>query len=1293
MKNVTFKKIVLTSVLTIITGVFLSAVFAVSGAKSAFGDTIYTVDVTQPVGGEQWTGTHDILWLTNAPPGFYAYVSCLVGPDGSATEYPLSGGLQDKTWFEWDTAMFGLDSDQCKIKVRVEHGLDDGEGISPNFFTVHNTPPDLPVIISPTTHQLETGPVTFVWTASSPIGIAGYSFKIDGLPNTIVDTIPEGTMTEKTYLHLSDTTYYFHVRAVDTAGSWSGTTHYQIVVSSIGFLLDDYDDGDGINGFGGARGSFQSSDGSYCGVSLESSPAVVYGGTGNSLALGYYIASPSPVGWAGMWTTLEDGSLLYYNSVSMWVKGSLGENFQVGLGDGTNETKVELTDYLPGGASTTWQKVTIPFAAFTDIQNWGNMYNLSITFIQELSPQGIIYIDKVMFEDVQTTPIPENTWMIDDFNDAFEDYNYRLYRQWNGDSRDYSGNGVIALSEPFLHGYDDNKTNEVKELHYEIPASTDWAWYSTDVWGGIVPLNLDPLQLTHLSFRVKREAKPIGPGPIVGYTSCYIKIRHGNDLPSSVETPPLNLSSYSRETDEWQLVNIPLSHFTGLDTSKLIAVALTFDYNLTVKLGNLQIDDIQFSKGYGKPVSTGEIRIDRENKQLLINLQPFNIKAVGYQPTSIGCVPPNLIDPDLLIIDPTLLDKMYDRDLTLLQDMGCNTIRTWGEPGIELMDKASQYGIKVIAGFWMDTKWTTNYADPFYRQIVKQNFRTFVNTYKGHPALLMWSLGNENNYVNNPIKPFYSLCNELAQIAYEEEISGAIPGSYHPVMIVNGDLYDMGVHEKGAEDLQLNCIDIWGANAYHGDFNSVTWTGKYNDWTAAEAHPDDIGIDWFELFKEKSFKPLVITEYGSDAFRTTGVSPVTGYEDEDMQADWVRSNTLEIMSRSDVCLGGSLMAYSDEWWKYSIWESWEPEWEEHLSIHDEEPGYPWLGDVRLADNYPNEEWWGIVKIALDGTWEAQDLLDDVRPRKVYNTLKLIFEGAKVVEQGESLQAAINGSSSGDTIYVTDGLFEEDVSIKDKDDIKIVGDGSEDTTLVTNLLLENSDSSIESLSILYKTGDAVGSALGTGYAGITSINSAITVRNCIIMPDPYEVNDAKYGKGIQIWNMYGSGIIEPLIENNLILNADAGVYLYSQAQGEAILGEIKNNTLDLNNYGIVMRTHKENPEIHHNIITRSQDAIHLTYNSLLSERLNKITDNSFGGDSFDNVRDIWCEESNWELEIELICLPPGGPGGPGGCSYWNGNIDGDPQYEQEFEYPGFIYPVDLDYTPWNPDCGDKGFRLE
>lgn len=182
----------------------------------------------------------------------------------------------------------------------------------------------------------------------------------------------------------------------------------------------------------------------------------------------------------------------------------------------------------------------------------------------------------------------------------------------------------------------------------------------------------------------------------------------------------------------------------------------------------------------------------------------------------------------------------------------------------------------------------------------------------------------------------------------------------------------------------------------------------------------------------------------------------------------------------------------------------------------------------------------------------------------------------------------------------------------------------------NIFLLNSNSTVERLSVLYKDSGFV--SYSDAYysdfkiingAGITAINSAITVKNCIIMPDPYIFENAKFGKAIQVWNLYGSQDISPAIENNLILNADTGIYLFSQAFGGAILGEIRNNTLDLNRYGIVIRMHKEKPLIRDNEIINSINAVHITYEdgTLLQERLNNIVNNTFSG----NTDDIWCDE--------------------------------------------------------------------
>ncbi len=258
---------------------------------------------------------------------------------------------------------------------------------------------------------------------------------------------------------------------------------------------------------------------------------------------------------------------------------------------------------------------------------------------------------------------------------------------------------------------------------------------------------------------------------------------------------------------------------------------------------------------------------------------------------------------------------------------------------------------------------------------------------------------------------------------------------------------------------------------------------------------------------------------------------------------------------------------------------------------------------------------------------ARDPLTDLYDYQAI-TIGVTPAGYKGVLPGESIQSVVDDSISGDNIYVFKDTHEEDIQIENKD-ISLIGENLS-TAIKGNISFCNSDSSIEKLSILYKQGSAV--TYSDSYyndfklqndAGITAINSAITVTNCIIMPAPDIFGAAKFGKGIQIWSLYGGTDISPIIDNCEISNTDTGIYLHSQAFGGAILGEIKNNALDNNNYGILLRMHKEKPLIHDNEITNSTNGIHITYEdgTLLQERLDNIINNTF----FGNTDDIWCDE--------------------------------------------------------------------
>jgi parallel beta-helix repeat protein len=242
---------------------------------------------------------------------------------------------------------------------------------------------------------------------------------------------------------------------------------------------------------------------------------------------------------------------------------------------------------------------------------------------------------------------------------------------------------------------------------------------------------------------------------------------------------------------------------------------------------------------------------------------------------------------------------------------------------------------------------------------------------------------------------------------------------------------------------------------------------------------------------------------------------------------------------------------------------------------------------------------------------------------------------------DTISDAMAMAEDGMTIYVYPDTYCEDVYLKEG--VILRGDNNVTTIIDGNIVCKDSDSSIENLTIT---------------SIITATNSEIIVKNCIITG------------GIEIWNLEGSDDISPRIENNLIKNTGYGIYYFSQASGGAILGQIKNNTFYHNTNGIVLRMHKEKPEIKNNIITDSKDAIHLTYCSLLPERLVSITNNCF----FNNTNNVWCDE----LQREQFILRRHGERG------WDPGIIGN-----IFEDPLFADPSNDDFSlDINSLCKEK-----
>jgi tetratricopeptide (TPR) repeat protein len=390
----------------------------------------------------------------------------------------------------------------------------------------------------------------------------------------------------------------------------------------------------------------------------------------------------------------------------------------------------------------------------------------------------------------------------------------------------------------------------------------------------------------------------------------------------------------------------------------------------------------------GKPVfysGQGQVRFVKYKSghwQLLVDNKPFFIKGMSYMPTKVGQSPDDgtLVDwmqeddnHDGVISAPyeSWVDKYGDNkrhadepvvgDFKLMKDMGVNTLRMYYQPTMK-SDKAflekmyKGYGFKVAMSNFLGkyaigsgASWTvgTDYENPVHQKNMMNYVRQMVNEFKDEPYILMWILGNENNYgvaSNADKKPiaYYKFINEVAKM-----IKSIDPN--HPVAICNGDILFLDKFGKYDPD-----VDAFGANVYRGDY------GFGSFW-------EDVAL--------LSGKPAFITEYGAPAWGGVGMSENQGQQ---AQSDYHKGNWLDILDNSagykdgaGNSVGGMTFEWLDEWWKgYSP------------SIHDTKADAvgPFPG------GYYFEEWFGIMG---QGNGSQSPYLRE--PRKVYYTYKELWK--------------------------------------------------------------------------------------------------------------------------------------------------------------------------------------------------------------------------------------------------------------------------------------------------------------
>jgi beta-galactosidase/beta-glucuronidase len=137
-----------------------------------------------------------------------------------------------------------------------------------------------------------------------------------------------------------------------------------------------------------------------------------------------------------------------------------------------------------------------------------------------------------------------------------------------------------------------------------------------------------------------------------------------------------------------------------------------------------------------------------------------------------------------------------------LKNLCGNSLRTWDTNNAQkILDDANSQGITVTLGIWLG-------LNPSFGEALTKNVKNIINSYKDHPALLIWVIGNEGElgkseeYQQN----YFIQINELAKVVKSLD-------SNHLVMTAVADLND--VSASLMKDYLTN-VDIYGINSYRG---------------------------------------------------------------------------------------------------------------------------------------------------------------------------------------------------------------------------------------------------------------------------------------------------------------------------------------------------------------------------------------------------------------------------------------------------------------------------------------------
>lgn len=262
---------------------------------------------------------------------------------------------------------------------------------------------------------------------------------------------------------------------------------------------------------------------------------------------------------------------------------------------------------------------------------------------------------------------------------------------------------------------------------------------------------------------------------------------------------------------------------------------------------------------------------------------------------------------------------------------------------------------RLRTGEWAfeDPEWDE--ADTLEREIVLNALKVSAQNYGDHPAVIGFVIGNEKNDEYSRYNPLYwKFINDVG-----EAVKEIAPNKLTMVGIVD----DGHLTVQAAESLGLvNNIDVWGINSYRGN---------------VEQGFDILFVEYAKLTN----KPLLITEYGTpSSTRDDGGNVIIMPDNAKPQADYIKVHFEDIIAHRNICSGGYIFEYSDEWWKNTDPNNQDP----NVAPN---PAYP--------GGQGDEEYFGIFGIKLTQDGKPEDyktrIVDTLDARAAVQTLTEMFK--------------------------------------------------------------------------------------------------------------------------------------------------------------------------------------------------------------------------------------------------------------------------------------------------------------